>query len=79
MSCCSCGNSCSCGCGSTDDAVTLPIFPDTPVFPGLSQYPVYVSYPAFFSGDTAINNANQAIFLTNSSTSTTTRSGTCRG
>lgn len=70
-----CCGSCSCGCGSgsTDDAVTLPSFPDTPVFSGLTQFPVYVSYPAFYAGDTALSNANQAIFLNNGTTTARTR------
>ena len=63
---CSCGCSCGCGCGcGSDNGIsTLPIFPDTPVFPTLSQFPVYVSYPAFFSGDEAIEGANQSLFGT---------------
>ncbi|MCI8473886.1 MAG: hypothetical protein HFF07_00955 [Oscillospiraceae bacterium] len=57
--CCCC--SCGCGGGSDNGVTTLPSFPDTPVF-SASQFPVYVSYPAFFTGDSAINGANIALF-----------------
>lgn len=69
-SCCRCC-CCSCNCcgngggvGGVEDTPTiLPSFPDTPAFPGCSlRFPVYVSYPAFFASDSAINNANIALF-----------------
>ena len=69
--CSSCRCCCCCGCngngngvGGVDSGITpLPSFPDTPAFPGCSlRFPVYVSYPAFYAGDSAINNANIALF-----------------
>ena len=55
---------CCCHCNDADNGITtLPSFPDTPAFPGCSlRFPVYVSYPAFYAGDSAINNANIALF-----------------
>ena len=66
--CCCC---CSCNCcgngggvGGVEDIPTvLPSFPDTPAYPGCAlRFPVYVSYPAFYASDSAINNANIALF-----------------
>lgn len=65
--CCCC--SCNCcgnggGVGGVEDIPTiLPSFPDTPAYPGYTlRFPVYVSYPAFYASDSAINNANIALF-----------------
>ncbi len=61
--CCSCGcNGNGSGVGGVDTGITtLPS--DTLVPSGCSlRFPVYVSYPAFFAGDSAINNANIALF-----------------
>lgn len=63
--CCCCGCSCNgSGVGGVEDEITtLPSFPDTPAFPGCTlRFPVYVSYPAFFASNSAINNANIALF-----------------
>lgn len=54
--CCCC---CDCDCGGSgggNGGGTSPVVP-------LSQFPVYVSYPAFFTGENAINGANQSIFI----------------
>ena len=66
--CSSCGCGCCCCCcngggvGGVDDGITtLPS--DTPITPSYTlRFPVYVSYPAFFASDSAINNANIALF-----------------
>lgn len=61
--CCCCCNGSDSGVGGVDDGITtLPSFPSTPAFPGISQFPVYVAYPAFFARESAINNANIALF-----------------
>lgn len=61
--CCCCCNGSGSGIGGVDNGITtLPSFPSTPAFPGVSQFPVYVAYPAFFAGESAINNANIALF-----------------
>lgn len=63
----SCGSTCGCSCGCScsgsgvGGVTTLPS--DTPVSSGCAlRFPVYVSYPAFFASDSAINNANIALF-----------------
>lgn len=63
--CCCCnGSGNGSGIGGVDSGITtLPSFPDTPAYPGWTmRFPVYVSYPAFFASDSAINNANIALF-----------------
>lgn len=49
---CGCDRDCDCGCDSDNGVAT-------------AQFPVYVSYPAFFAGDSAINDANIALFTAN--------------
>ncbi len=55
--CCCCDCDCDCGgSGGGNGGGTSPVV-------SLSQFPVYVSYPAFFTGESAINGANQSIFI----------------
>ena len=66
-SCGGCGGSCcggsGCGCGGSNGVTTLPSFPSNPVWPGtVAQYPVYVSYPSFFTDGAATARADQALF-----------------
>ncbi len=53
---------CCCHCNDADNGITtLPS--DTPISPSWNpRFPVYVSYPAFFASDSALNNANIALF-----------------
>jgi len=43
--------------GGVDTETTTPTVPTCAL-----RFPVYVSYPAFFASDSAINNANIALF-----------------